>query len=213
MSSRKIGHNVVRMFSATILVVIFSLVLAGGVSAHSVKQTAVTTVAQTEVFISLKKENEISASSSKVQFETYTINLADAKYSMGPHPFLNIPGIGQFTVRVYVFPLQGLGLYFPLATAKNLERIGTAAAAAIAAAIVAANHNLAPWAALIGAVLGNVLSSVPRYVVDTCKETGGGFTVNFLAPVPVPFCGSLPVIPLAKLGNLHSGFISTSKAS
>jgi hypothetical protein len=174
---------------------------------------AVTTVAQTEVFVSLKKENEISVSSSKVQFETYTVNLSDAKYSASVHPFLNVPGIGQFTVRVYVAPLPGLGLYFPLTTAENLERIGTAAAATIAAAIVAANHNLAPWAALIGAVLGNVLSSVPRYVVNTCRAAGGGFTVNFLAPIPVPFCGSIPVIPLAKLGNTHNVIYGAIKVS
>jgi hypothetical protein len=213
MSFKTTGRNIIRAFSVAVLVAMFSLVLTAGVSAHSVTRSAVTTSAQTEVFISLKNEKQIFISDSKVQFKTYTINLSDAKYSGSAHPLLSLPGIGQFTVRVYVFPFPGLGLYFPLATAKNLERIGTAAAAAIAAAIVAANHNLGVWAGLIGAVLGNILSSVPRYVVDTCKAAGGGFTVNFLAPIPVPFCGSLPVMPLAKLGNLHSGFISASKAS
>jgi hypothetical protein len=128
----------------------------------------------------------------KVQVETHTINPSNA--TTGVRPALFILGIGQFTVRVYLlgFVPYGIGLYLPLATARNLQGSGTAAAAAITAAIVAANPKLAPFSPVIAAALVNILNTVPNFVVNVCGAAGGGFTMNFVAAIPVPYCGAIP---------------------
>ena len=178
MSSRRIGHNVVRMFSTVMLVAVFSLTIVGVASAHSVQQSTVTKAnVQTEVSIPLSSENQVPSTA-------------------GVRPALSIPGIGQFTVTVYppsVMP-PGIGVYFPLATARNLQGIGPGVAATlITEAIVAANLNLAPYAARIEATLTNALSTLPGYIVNTCGAAGDGVIIEFLviAP-PIFYCGATP---------------------
>lgn len=113
-------------------------------------------------------------------------------------PNISIPGIGPITVRVYLVGITpaGVGVFFSLTTAQNLANLGTAAGAAIAAAIIGANKNLTPFAVIIGTAIGNALNSIPNYVKNVCGAQGGGFTINFLAPDPVAYCGGLPAWPL-----------------
>jgi hypothetical protein len=177
MSSLCMGRNVVRMFSIVMLVAVFALTLVGVASAHSVQQLTTTKAnAQTEVSIPLSSENQVSSASSV-------------------RPALYVPGIGQFTVTVSLLGVMpaGIGVYFPLATAINPQGQGTGAEQAITAAIVAANQNLAPFAAKIEASLADALSTLPGYIVNICGGAGGGVLIDFLVVAPpIFYCGATP---------------------
>ena len=140
----------------------------------------------------LAKENP-----ENVQVQTSTLNILPSTTSgIAPHVF--IPGLGEVKVRVYAWEAgavlipYGFGLFFPLTTARNAQNVGNAAAAAITVAIITQYKSLGPFSAVIGAVIANILNSVPNYIVNVCQEQGGGFTVDLTNPIPVPYCGALP---------------------
>lgn len=136
-----------------------------------------------------------------VQAQTLMVNPSqDTSPGVAPQAF--IPGVGQFTIRVYAWKVAnavpvpyGFGLYFPLATAKNLQSLSAGAAATITLAIIAQFRNLTPFSPFIGAIISNVLNTIPNYIVNQCQEQqGGGFTVAFANPTPIPVCGPLPAV-------------------
>jgi hypothetical protein len=212
----------VRLVSAAMLMTILSIMMIGAVSAHpsqttqiadqntvsvpppsvselpAVVQNALKQLDPQLLEASKQAYEESKLHPEKVHVETYTVDLSTVKLATGVRPNFYIPGVGSITIRVYLLGVvpAGFGLFMPQATAQNLEAIGTAAAAAITAAIIAHNPNLTPYAAIIGAVIGNMLNTVPGYIDHTCGAQGGGFTVNFVVPAPVSFCGALPTWPL-----------------
>ncbi|GCE13063.1 hypothetical protein [Tengunoibacter tsumagoiensis] len=139
----------------------------------------------------------------QVHTETRTITVSNTTSNGKVNPYIFVPGIGSITVRIYtagpgIFQVPyAFGLYFPLDTAKALQGFGPVAAGAIVASITVAYPALLPFSGVISYLLGNVLNSVPNFVVDVCGAQGGGFTSNLgLGGVPITFCGSLPPLPL-----------------
>ncbi len=222
MHSWQIKTTAIRIAGATMLVAILSIMMMGVADAHPSQKAEAT--GQSTAFLSFANNPNLPPDISKalkqidpkllaasqqayeegklhpekIHVETRTIDLSKVNFGKGVKPHLFIPGIGSITVRQYWLGSTpaGFGVFIPQSTAKNLKGVGAAAATAITAAIVNNNPGLLPFSPVIGVILGNILNSLPGYIDDTCGSQGGGFTVNFIVAVPIPFCGDLPAWPL-----------------